>query len=98
MTMTHMLCLAGILFGIGIGTILYRRNLLGILMGSLVSGGGLVLLFAAFFLRSRESGDGVLFAICLLAVQFLSLIVGAGIVFRRHLQGQGLEEGWGDEA
>ena len=97
MSLTHMLCLSGLLFGIGIGTSLYRKNLLGILMGSIVSGGGLVLLFTAFFLQSPHTSDGMLFAICLLGTQFLGLVVGAGIVFRRHMQGRGLEEGWESE-
>lgn len=79
--------LACALFGIGLGTTLFRRNFIGIAMGGMVSCAGLVLALAAVAPSTSMPSDGILLAITILIFQLAASAGIVAILHRRHSLG-----------
>ncbi len=79
--------LACALFGIGLGTMLYRRNFIGIAMGGMVAGFGLVLALAAVAQATAQPADGILLAVMILVFQLAATVSAVAVLHRRHVLG-----------
>ena len=75
------------LFGIGLGTVLFRRNFLGIALGGLVAGTGMVLALAAIAREAAQPADGILLAIFILVFQLAATVGAVSVLHRRYVLG-----------
>jgi len=83
--------LACALFGIGLGTMLYRRNFLGIAMGGMVAGAGLTLALAAVAQGASQPADGILLAVFILVFQLAATVGTAAVLHRRYVLGSPID-------
>lgn len=87
MNSIHLAWISGILFGIGLGTVFLRMNLIGVLLGVVTSSIGLLLSMAGILSRGEMNpqfrDQSPIFLVAFLFVQVLWLVVGCGVIYRR---------------
>ena len=77
------LALGAILIGLGIASMLSRKNIFSILLAFINAMLGVLVVFGV--LIKKDSLDGMLFLLALCAVLFLLIIIGCVVAYRRHM-------------
>lgn len=81
----HYLILSAALVGIGVGSALYRRNIISIVMSIVTAGTGAVIAMVALDAPSNANKDGMLFALCISAVLLIYIVMGCSLAYRRFM-------------
>ncbi|MFO7766236.1 MAG: NADH-quinone oxidoreductase subunit NuoK [Pelovirga sp.] len=94
--MEHLLILATLLFALGLGCVLVRRNLIMILIGVeiMINSVGLVLVGASAF---WQQVDGQIMVLILMAITAAEVAIGLALVVYLHQQKKSIDVGIFDE-
>ncbi|MFO7811806.1 MAG: NADH-quinone oxidoreductase subunit NuoK [Pelovirga sp.] len=94
--MEHLLILATLLFAMGLGCVLVRRNLIMILIGVeiMINSVGLVLVGASAF---WQQVDGQIMVLILMAITAAEVAIGLALVVYLHQQKKSIDVGIFDE-
>lgn len=94
--MEHLLILATLLFALGLGCVLVRRNLIMILIGVeiMINSVGLVLVGASAF---WQQVDGQIMVLILMAITAAEVAIGLALVVYLHQQKKSIDVGMFDE-
>lgn len=94
--MEHLLILATLLFVMGLGCVLVRRNLIMILIGVeiMINSVGLVLVGASAFWQQI---DGQIMVLILMAITAAEIAIGLALVVYLHQQKKSIDVGIFDE-
>lgn len=94
--MEHLLVLATLLFALGLGCVLVRRNLIMILIGVeiMINSVGLVLVGASAF---WQQVDGQIMVLILMAITAAEVAIGLALVVYLHQQKKSIDVGIFDE-
>jgi NADH-quinone oxidoreductase subunit K len=94
--MEHLLVLATLLFALGLGCVLVRRNLIMILIGVeiMINSVGLVLIGASAF---WQQVDGQIMVLILMAITAAEVAIGLALVVYLHQQKKSIDVGIFDE-
>jgi NADH:ubiquinone oxidoreductase subunit K len=87
--------LAAALMGIGIGSALFRRNLVAVLIAIHTAGAGAIVAMAAFGAQGGKRNDSLLFALSLGVVLLFMLVLGAALAYRRFVASRSTTVGEG---
>ncbi|MBD1400561.1 NADH-quinone oxidoreductase subunit NuoK [Pelovirga terrestris] len=92
----HLLILATLLFAMGLGCVLVRRNLIMILIGVeiMINAVGLVLIGASAF---WQQVDGQIMVLILMAITAAEVAIGLALVVYLHQQKKSIDVGIFDE-
>ncbi|MBW6509944.1 MAG: NADH-quinone oxidoreductase subunit NuoK [Desulfuromonadales bacterium] len=92
----HLLILATLLFAMGLGCVLVRRNLIMILIGVeiMINSVGLVLIGASAF---WQQVDGQIMVLILMAITAAEVAIGLALVVYLHQQKKSIDVGIFDE-
>ncbi len=92
----HLLILATLLFAMGLGCVLIRRNLIMILIGVeiMINSVGLVLIGASAF---WQQVDGQIMVLILMAITAAEVAIGLALVVYLHQQKKSIDVGIFDE-
>lgn len=92
----HLLILATLLFAMGLGCVLVRRNLIMILIGVeiMINSVGLVLVGASAF---WQQVDGQIMVLILMAITAAEVAIGLALVVYLHQQKKSIDVGIFDE-
>lgn len=85
MQVEHYLILSAALVGIGVGSALYRNNIISIVMSVTTSGLGALVAMAALDNNPSAQKDGMLFALCIGAVLLIYIVMGCSLAYRRYM-------------
>ena len=94
--MEHLLILATLLFALGLGCVLVRRNLIMILIGVevMINSVGLVLVGASAY---WQQVDGQIMVLILMAITAAEVAIGLALVVYLHQQKKSIDVGIFDE-
>jgi NADH-quinone oxidoreductase subunit K len=94
--MEHLLILSTLLFALGLGCVLVRRNLIMILIGVeiMINSVGLVLVGASAF---WQQVDGQIMVLILMAITAAEVAIGLALVVYLHQQKKSIDVGIFDE-
>ena len=84
MALKYFIIVAGILFGIGIGSVFLKRNLLSILLAMSTACWGIMIVMGSLLSQFGPSKDGELFLLGIMTIQSFTIIIGCGVIYRRQ--------------
>jgi NADH:ubiquinone oxidoreductase subunit K len=79
------LVLSAALVGIGLGSALYRRNLIAITMSIVTAGAGAVVAMTVLDQGAKGKTDGLLFALSLGSMLIIVFVLGCALAYRRYM-------------